>query len=180
MSRLLTLHAKPETGLAARHCARHRDTFNICNVKNLLYDQCMIRCSLICIALAWLWLQVPARAAELVMVEQQACEWCEVWDAEVGIVYNKTAEGRIAPLRRIDIHDPMPRDLEFIRGLVFTPTFVLIDKGEEIGRILGYPGEDFFWGLLQKLMEKLPDKAAQGHVPARARSERPANAAVRE
>ena len=114
------------------------------------------------------------------MVEQQACEWCEVWDAEVGIVYNKTKEGRIAPLRRIDIHDPMPRDLEFIRGLVFTPTFVLIDKGEEIGRILGYPGEDFFWGLLQKLMEKLPDKAAQGHVPARARSERPANAAIRE
>lgn len=114
------------------------------------------------------------------MVEQRACEWCEVWDAEVGIVYNKTEEGRAAPLRRVDIHKPMPRDLEFIRGLVFTPTFVLIDQGEEIGRIHGYPGEDFFWGLLQELIEKLPDRTVQGRVPARPLSERPANAAVRE
>ncbi len=166
---------------APRH-DRSRVTFNIPNVKNLLYDQGMIRRPLICAVLAWLWLfaPAPAPAAELVMVEQPACEWCEVWDDEVGVVYSKTAEGRIAPLRRIDIHDPMPRDLEFIRGLVFTPTFVLVDKGTEIGRILGYPGEDFFWGLLQKLMEKLPDEPAQGHAPARHRPERPANAAIRE
>ena len=34
----------------------------------------------------------------------------------------------------------------------FTPTFVLVDGNREIGRIEGYPGEDFFWGRLERLM----------------------------
>ncbi len=97
-------------------------------------------------------------AAELIMFDQHACEWCEAWEAEVGLVYEKTPEGRQVPLRRLDIHDPLPRELEFIRGLMFTPTFVLVDEGKEIGRIKGYPGEDFFWGLLQQLIKKLPER----------------------
>lgn len=38
----------------------------------------------------------------------------------------------------------------------YTPTFVLIDGGREVGRIEGYPGEAFFWGLLEKLARDLP------------------------
>ena len=100
---------------------------------------------------------LPGRleAAQLIMVEQDACEWCEVWNEEIGGVYAKTTEGKAAPLRRLDIHDEMPEDLQFINGLVYTPTFVLVDGGREIGRIRGYPGEDFFWGLLQQLLGEL-------------------------
>jgi len=29
----------------------------------------------------------------------------------------------------------------------------LLEDGTEIGRIEGYPGEDFFWGLLTQMME---------------------------
>jgi len=97
-----------------------------------------------------------AMAAELIMVEQRGCEWCEVWDEEIGQTYHQTAEGKISPLRRVNIHDDLPKDLNFIRGLVYTPTFVLVHDGREVGRILGYPGEDFFWGLLEQLVEKLP------------------------
>ena len=32
---------------------------------------------------------------------------------------------------------------------------MLVDKGREIGRIMGYPGADFFWGLLAPLVTKL-------------------------
>ena len=102
------------------------------------------------------------QAAELIMVEQQACEWCEAWDEDVGIVYSKTTEGKAAPLRRINIHDPLPDDIKFISGLVYTPTFVLIDKGEEIGRIRGYPGEAFFWGLLEQFIGKLGKQRGTG------------------
>ncbi len=100
--------------------------------------------------------QGAASAASLVMMEQEYCEYCEAWDADVGVIYGKTPEGEKAPLRRIDIHDTLPDDLKFITGVVFTPTFVLVEDGKEIGRIRGYPGEDFFWGLLQKMLEKLP------------------------
>ena len=97
-----------------------------------------------------------AQAAELVMFEAQGCSWCEVWDAEIGAVYHKTEEGRAAPLRRVDIDEPRPPGLESLQGVVYTPTFVLLDAGHEVGRILGYPGEGHFWSLLGELIERLP------------------------
>jgi len=103
---------------------------------------------------------VPARAAELIMFEQDYCEYCERWNEEVGVVYHKTAEGKRAPLRRLDIHKNLPEDVAHVITGRFTPTFVLMDGGKEIGRIRGYPGEDFFWGLLGQMMKKLPDRAA--------------------
>ena len=95
-------------------------------------------------------------AAELIMVEEAGCPWCRQWNQEVGVIYDKTEEGRAAPLRRIDIHKAVPAGLRFASPPVYTPTFILVDRGEEVGRIEGYPGEDFFWGLLQNLLEKLP------------------------
>ncbi len=96
-----------------------------------------------------------ARAAELVMFESPYCEWCEAWDQDVGVVYHKTEEGRLAPLRRVQQHAPLAEDLGAVRAIVYTPTFVLVDRGREVGRITGYPGEDHFWGLLGVLLRQL-------------------------
>ena len=100
-------------------------------------------------------LLAPAHAAELVMFEQKGCVWCQRFDRDIAPAYDKTAEGKRAPLRRYDIAQPMPADLAFIRRERFTPVFVLIDEGREIGRIRGYPGDIFFWGLLANLIERL-------------------------
>ncbi len=97
----------------------------------------------------------PARAAELVMFEQLGCEWCEVWDQEVGSVFAKTDEGRLLALRKVDIDDPRPPDLAHIDKIRYTPTFVVIDRGAEVGRIVGYPGEAFFYGFLGDIINKL-------------------------
>ena len=96
-----------------------------------------------------------AGAAELVMFEQKGCVWCQKFDREIAPAYPKTSEGERAPLRRVDIANPVPTDLGFIRRERFTPVFVLIDEGHEIGRIRGYPGDVFFWGLLANLIERL-------------------------
>jgi len=96
-----------------------------------------------------------ARAAELVMFEQAGCVWCESFNREIAPVYDKTDEGRRAPLRRVDIDGPVPSELAFIEPERLTPLFVLVDRGREIGRIRGYPGEDNFWGLLGALIKKL-------------------------
>jgi thioredoxin-related protein len=103
----------------------------------------------------------PARAAELVMFEDAGCMWCARFNAEIGPIYAKTEEGRRAPLRRIDSGKTLPADLNFIETERFTPLFVLVDGGREIGRIRGYPGEDHFWGMLGMLMKKL-DQAGSG------------------
>lgn len=96
-----------------------------------------------------------AKAAELVMFEAANCVWCAAWDRDIGAIYPKTDEARIAPLRRVDIDGPRPADLSGIRGVVYTPTFVIVEDGKEIGRILGYPGEAHFWGLLGEELGKL-------------------------
>lgn len=88
----------------------------------------------------------------LVMAEEVGCVWCEEWNEAIGPIYPKTAEGRAAPLMRIDIHEPRPDGLSFTSRLQYTPTFVLMQDGLEVGRIEGYPGEDFFWGLLQVML----------------------------
>jgi hypothetical protein len=96
-----------------------------------------------------------AHAAELVMFWQKGCVWCERFDREIAPAYDKTDEGKRAPLRRVDIGKSMPPDLGFVRRERFTPVFVLIDGGREFGRIRGYPGDTFFWGLLAGMIEKL-------------------------
>lgn len=113
---------------------------------------------------AALMLLAPVARAEmaLVMVEEPGCMWCARWNDEVAPIYPKTPEGQAAPLKRIDIRDRPPEGMTFARGLHFTPTFVLMVDGEESGRIEGYPGEDFFWGLLAKLIERATDSEVAG------------------
>ncbi|MEP3786385.1 hypothetical protein [Ascidiaceihabitans sp.] len=91
---------------------------------------------------------------QLVMVEEKGCIWCARWNAEIAPIYPKTEEGAVAPLRRMDIRAKRPDDITFARSLTFTPTFVLVVEGQEMSRIEGYPGEDFFWGLLGKMLSQ--------------------------
>ena len=77
---------------------------------------------------------------------------CARWNEEIAPIYPKTPEGRAAPLQRLDVHDAPPETLQFARSLHFTPTFVLMVDGVEASRIEGYPGEDFFWGLLGQML----------------------------
>ncbi len=87
----------------------------------------------------------------LVMVETTSCIYCIRWHQEVGPGYTRSAEGAFAPLQRLNLGDP---GLSHIKNLRYTPTFVLLDGEREIGRIVGYPGADFFWGLLADLLAK--------------------------
>jgi hypothetical protein len=88
---------------------------------------------------------------ELVMVEQRGCVYCTRWHADVGPEYAITPEGRFAPLRVVNLR-ALPDDLALVRRPVFTPTFILTRDGQEVDRIEGYPGEDFFWELLGRLL----------------------------
>ncbi|MDB5547613.1 MAG: hypothetical protein JWP21_1060, partial [Tardiphaga sp.] len=81
---------------------------------------------------------------------------------QIAPIYNKTDEAKLLPLRRIDIDRDKPTDLALASPVIYTPTFIVIDNGHEIGRINGYINDESFWGLLGKF-------AAQLH-PSRERS----------
>lgn len=101
-------------------------------------------------------LPLPALAGELqlLMFEQPGCIYCARWDAEIGPQYPLTEEGKAAPLQRLQLRDPLPQAMALVRPVQFTPTFVLVEDGRESGRIEGYPGQDFFWPLLARMIAK--------------------------
>lgn len=105
----------------------------------------------------WALVSLPVQAAELLMFEERGCSWCALWDSEIGPIYPETDEARCAPLRRIDLGTTRPATVGVSRPVTYTPTFVLLDRGREVGRIHGYPGDMHFWGLLATLMERLPE-----------------------
>lgn len=126
----------------------------------MLDDDISIRQS-VCIQMRTLWKALAlwavtaapvAAETRLLMGVEDGCMWCARWEAQIGPIYPKTTEGEMAPLWQVDINDPLPSDVTLDRPMVFTPTFVVLEDGVEVGRIEGYPGEDFFWGFLGQIL----------------------------
>jgi hypothetical protein len=103
-----------------------------------------------------LLLTIPsaAQSAELVMFWRAGCHWCEAWDREIGPIYPKTDIGRRLQLRRVNV-DQDDSGIALSSPIRYTPSFVLVENQREIGRINGYPGDAFFWGLLERLEGQL-------------------------
>jgi hypothetical protein len=87
----------------------------------------------------------------LLLVEDPGCPYCARWDRDVGSAYSRSPEGQFAPLVR---RFRGSRDVGFLAGIAFSPTFVVVKEGREIGRIVGYSGPDFFWSDLSPLLMK--------------------------
>ena len=98
----------------------------------------------------------------LIMFDSEGCPYCEQWTEEIGPIYPKTEEAAIAPLLRMDVDAQLPDGITIDGPLIYTPTFVLVSDGHEVGRLTGYPGEDFFWGLLDRMISKLPEQNTEG------------------
>ena len=105
-------------------------------------------------------LPATAGAAELLMFEQAGCPFCRNFDREIAPGYADSRYGRIAPLRRVDIHVDRRGGLSGVAPAVFTPTFVLVDDdGREVARLEGYPGRNWFYPELATMIEALTDEA---------------------
>lgn len=109
-----------------------------------------------------------ANAAELVMFDGKWCGRCKQFLAEVGPVYHTTPPGKAMPLRVVDSQQTKPwfRINAPIEG---TPTFVLVDKGAERGRIVGYTTREAFIQQAYGLMAVLQRAPAPRVRPPRVR-----------
>ncbi|WP_138472728.1 thioredoxin family protein [Poseidonocella sp. HB161398] len=118
-----------------------------------------IHCRAAALALAVLSFLAGAGRAELrlAVLLQPGCAYCLQWEREIAPAYPHTPEGQAAPLWRLDIRDPLPGGVSLARPGALTPSFVLLEDGVETGRIEGYPGAEFFWGLLGRLIAEADD-----------------------
>ncbi len=101
------------------------------------------------------FLAPAASARELLMFERKGCAYCLKFDHDVAPIYEKTEEGQRAPLRRVDLSNGTPGDVVLASPVRFTPTFVLVDEGREVGRITGYASDEAFWGLLGSMTDTM-------------------------
>lgn len=106
---------------------------------------------------------VTSQAAELLMFELDGCVWCQRWDRDVGPIFDKTEEAKLLPLRRINIDKQSASGVTLASAVRYTPTFVVVDNGREIGRITGFISDDAFWGLLGTLVAKLESRRLTEH-----------------
>ena len=99
------------------------------------------------------------------MFDSPYCTWCSKWEEEIGVIYERTPESCQAPLRRIDISDDLPDSLVIDEKILYTPTFVLFSGNREVARIIGYPGEEFFWAMLHEAIdEKIPEELRRSNM----------------
>ncbi len=90
-----------------------------------------------------------ASGVQLIMIEDRGCPYCARWNEEVGGAYAASAEGLFAPLVRRPRNHP---DVKKFANIIYSPTFIVVRGGVELGRITGYPGADFFWGMLDQIL----------------------------
>jgi thioredoxin-related protein len=92
---------------------------------------------------------------KLLMIDDTACPYCELWEEEIGYMYIKTEEGKLAPLIRHHYGEKIPEDITLISDPIVTPTFILLKENKEKYRIEGYPGEEFFWSFLSEYIQRI-------------------------
>jgi thioredoxin-related protein len=97
---------------------------------------------------------MPAAAAELVMVDARACTYCQKFAREMDDVYAASPAGSNAPIRRVSPYKRWPADLAAVRPAPYTPVFILVDGGREVGRFAGYKSPEWFWSKLNPLLAR--------------------------
>ncbi|MCF3973692.1 SoxS protein [Paracoccus salsus] len=105
------------------------------------------------------WTSAPVR---LLMVEAPGCIYCEAWQREIGPGYPKSTEGKTAPLLVTDLDGPWPDGIALQRRPTITPTFILLDQGKEVSRLEGYPGDRFFYPLIEQMLTAAGLHSAEG------------------
>lgn len=108
-------------------------------------------------------IDIATAPAVLVMIGDPGCPYCARFEREVAPGYRASEDGQLAPLVRRDRHDA---DIAFIPRVVYSPTFIMLMRGREIGRIVGYGGADIFWMQVAGLMYDVRVALGRGELGA--------------
>ena len=94
---------------------------------------------------------------ELVIIEVDGCNYCEVLRRDVMPAFNASPQARELPVRFVNIDAPEARLLELTEGPVTTvPTVLLVKANREVGRAPGYMGPDGFFQAIKWMMSHAP------------------------
>ena len=120
--------------------------------------QSLVLSTVAAVGLAFTALPATAQAFRLLMVEQVGCYVCVAFNRDVAPAYLASAENLVAPLEHVDLRGPLPEGVTLASRPFVTPTFILIGPdGAEMERLIGFPGQDFFWSYLNEMIDRARD-----------------------
>lgn len=109
-------------------------------------------------------IDIATAPAVLVMIGDPGCPYCARFEREAAPGYTASEDGKLAPLVRRYRHDA---DVAFLSRIVYSPTFVMLVRGREVGRIVGYAGEELFWMRLAGLIADARTALGRGDAAPR-------------
>lgn len=89
----------------------------------------------------------------LVMFTSKDCPVCQAWEREIGSVYQKSNYQVALPLTRVNFSAGTSDRMSLQEPISGTPTFIILENGEEVGRILGFTDKEMFWWELSSFLE---------------------------
>ena len=104
-----------------------------------------------------MFFSVKAVALELVMISSKSCFYCKAFMKEVGKSYDREDLPLAITYRKCYKIDGERSCLK--KGAHFIPTFVIVDDGEEVARIVGYTGRWNFFYDLDKILNEYAQKS---------------------
>lgn len=104
---------------------------------------------------------VAAQEFRLLMIEQAGCYYCRIFNRDIAPAYKLSDIGQEAPLFHADLRSSAPEGITLSSQPFVTPTFILIGPdGQELERLTGFPGEDFFWPYIRDMIDNARGKLA--------------------
>ena len=91
---------------------------------------------------------IAIASTRLVMVTSDHCPFCQAWERDIGVLYEKSPYAPSLPLTRVDVGSAMPEGVALQSPVLGTPTFLIIHNGQEIDRQRGYDNAEMFWWWL--------------------------------
>ena len=94
----------------------------------------------------------PATPYELVVFEADGCIYCQHFRTDVLPLYKESQIGRETPIRFVNVSRSDETTMGLNGAITIAPTVVLMHKGQEIDRIVGYSGPFNFMKLVAYMM----------------------------
>ena len=89
----------------------------------------------------------------MIMITDQNCLYCIVWEKQIGKIYPKTEIAKKFPLHRIEVKNFVNYTRYNLKKTNITPTFIFIKNDNEEGRIEGYTNPEMFWWQVDEIID---------------------------
>ncbi len=103
-------------------------------------------------------------ADDLLYVYGPECGACMKFDAEIGPIYDKTAEAQTLPMVKVTLDDWQAGNHPLtdcaIKPVHGTPTFIQVADCNEVDRITGYSNDELFWFALSRFVNRSLDESS--------------------